>query len=119
MTETVAPAPDNTIALSSAGPSLRELMEDGIYLLFLLKDGNAPGGAAEFNRRVDQFLAQLDRNARNFGKSMDAVGAGPLCVLRVVGRDCLVFGYWPSPRVGKHAVAAASFWRASGGRGVL
>ncbi len=74
MTETVAPAPDNTIALSSAGPSLRELMEDGIYLLFLLKDGNAPGGAAEFNRRVDQFLAQLDRNARNFGKSMDAVG---------------------------------------------
>jgi GNAT superfamily N-acetyltransferase len=32
MTETVAPAPDNTIALSSAGPSLRELMEDGIYL---------------------------------------------------------------------------------------
>lgn len=73
MTDTVAAVPLDAIALSPAGPSLRELMEDGIYLLFLLKDGNTPGGAAEFNRRIDLFLAQFDRNARNFGKSTEAV----------------------------------------------
>lgn len=73
MTETIAPASDDRIAVSSAGPSLRELMEDGIYLLFLLKDGSAPAGAAEFNRRIDLFLSQLDKNARLFGKSTEAV----------------------------------------------
>lgn len=55
-----------------SAPSLRELMEDGIYLLFLLRDGNSPSSASEFNRRVDHFLAQFDKNARNFNKD----GAG-------------------------------------------
>lgn len=54
-------------------PSLRDLLEDGIYLLFLLRDGNAPNSATEFNRRVDEFLAAFERNARNFGKSSEAV----------------------------------------------
>lgn len=54
-------------------PSLRDLLEDGIYLLFLLRDGNAPNSASEFNRRVDQFLALFERHAHNFGKSADAV----------------------------------------------
>lgn len=54
-------------------PTLRDLLEDGIYLLFLLRDGNAPNSASEFNRRVDQFLAQFERNARNFNKSADAI----------------------------------------------
>ncbi|MDR3409651.1 MAG: type IVB secretion system protein IcmH/DotU [Formivibrio sp.] len=54
-------------------PCLRDLFEDGIYLLFLLRDGNAPNSASEFNRRVDEFLASFDRNAHNFGKSVEAV----------------------------------------------
>lgn len=56
-----------------AAPSLRDLLEDGIYLLFLLRSGNAPNSAPEFNRRVDQFLAQFERNARNFDKAPDMV----------------------------------------------
>jgi type VI secretion system protein ImpK len=57
-----------------AAPSLRELLEDGVYLLFLLKDGNAPSSAAEFNRRVDHFLAQFEKNSRNFGKEVAGIG---------------------------------------------
>ncbi|MDN0083412.1 type IVB secretion system protein IcmH/DotU [Crenobacter sp. SG2305] len=57
-----------------AAPTLRELLEDGIYLLFLLKDGNAPSSAVEFNRRVDHFLGQYERNARNFGKDAAEIG---------------------------------------------
>lgn len=67
MNQAVAEAHPLTVA-KPAAPSLRELMEDGIYLLFLLRDGNAPSSAPEFNRRVDHFLAQFEKNSRNFNK---------------------------------------------------
>ncbi|MDR1424468.1 MAG: type IVB secretion system protein IcmH/DotU [Azoarcus sp.] len=50
-------------------PTLCDLLEDGIYLFFLMKDGNAPASCAEFNRRVDRFLANFDKQAKNFGKA--------------------------------------------------
>jgi type VI secretion system protein ImpK len=49
------------------------LQEDGIYLLFMLRNGNVPTSAEDFNRRIDQFLAQFERNARNFGKDFDQI----------------------------------------------
>ncbi|MBV8048539.1 MAG: type IVB secretion system protein IcmH/DotU [Paludibacterium sp.] len=57
----------------ASGPTLREMLEDGVYLLFLLKEGNAPGHATEFNDKLDQFLSQFDRHARNFGKDPEAI----------------------------------------------
>ncbi|MGE5386153.1 MAG: type IVB secretion system protein IcmH/DotU [Betaproteobacteria bacterium] len=53
--------------------SLAELLEDGIYLLFLLRSGNPPKSLTEFNRRVDQFLAQFESNARNLNKPPAAI----------------------------------------------
>ena len=53
--------------------SLRELLEDGIYLLFLLRNQNSPNSLIEFNKRVDQFLMQFDSNARNLEKPLDAI----------------------------------------------
>lgn len=53
--------------------SLNDMLEDGIYLLFLLQSGNAPNSVGEFNRRVEQFLAQFEKNARNLGKPQHAV----------------------------------------------
>lgn len=52
---------------------LKDLLEDGIYLLFLLKNGNAPNSSSEFNKRIDQFLSQFEKNARNLGKPAQAV----------------------------------------------
>lgn len=74
----------STIALSapasSAAPtapaftkSLQELMEDGVYLLFLLRNGNPPNSLSEFHRRIDQFLAQFETNARHLEKAPPAV----------------------------------------------
>ena len=74
----------STIALNSpstnAAPtapafskSLQELMEDGVYLLFLLRNNNAPNSLGEFHRRIDQFLAQFETNARHLGKTPSAV----------------------------------------------
>lgn len=68
---TTLPAP--TALATSSTPTLNDLLEDGIYLLFLLRDRNAPNSTAEFNRRVDRFLAQFEANARNFGKAPEAV----------------------------------------------
>jgi len=50
-------------------PTLRDLLEDGIYLLFLLRDKNPPSSCAEFNKRVDRFFANYEKQARNFGKA--------------------------------------------------
>lgn len=49
-------------------PSLYDLLEDGFYLFFLLRDGNAPASCAEFNRRIDRFFTHFEKQAKNFGK---------------------------------------------------
>ncbi len=53
--------------------SLKDMLEDGVYLLFLLRNGNAPQSATEFNRRIETFIAQFDKNARNLGKPQQLV----------------------------------------------
>ncbi|WP_434630305.1 type IVB secretion system protein IcmH/DotU [Chromobacterium sp. CV08] len=74
MNQASTQTPERAIAVSApAAPTLREMLEDGIYLLFLLKEGNPPSSAVEFNRRVDHFLGQFERNARNFGKDGNAI----------------------------------------------
>lgn len=73
MTDTTAPTLHSIAVSAPHTPSLRDLLEDGIYLLFLLRDGNAPQALAEFHLRLDDFLAQYDRNARNFGKPPEAI----------------------------------------------
>jgi len=60
-------------ARSSTELSLRDLLEDGVYLLFLLRDGNAPSSCAEFNQRIDQFLANYEKQARNLSKPTEAI----------------------------------------------
>lgn len=70
---TSATTPAITAPQSAGVPTLNDLLEDGIYLLFLLRDRNAPNSTAEFNRRIDRFLNLFESNARNFGKSPDAV----------------------------------------------
>lgn len=66
---TVAPP----LAVQTFSKSLQELLEDGIYLLFLLRNGTPPNSLAEFNKRIDQFLGQFESNARNLGKSPAAI----------------------------------------------
>lgn len=66
--------PPRSIAVGTTDtPSLRGLLEDGIYLLFLLRDGNAPESLGTFSQRIDGFLADFERHARNFGKPDEAI----------------------------------------------
>lgn len=54
-------------------PSLKDMLQEGIYLLFLLRNGNVPASSAELGRRIDDFLALYEKSARNFGKVPDAI----------------------------------------------
>ena len=70
----ISPSSENTTAVPSTfTKSLQELMEDGIYLLFLLRNANPPNTLVEFHRRIDQFFAQFDANARHLDKPPSAV----------------------------------------------
>ncbi len=54
-------------------PILKDLLEDGVYLLFLLRSGTTPQNAEAFNQRVDTFLDKFERHATNFGKPVAAI----------------------------------------------
>jgi type VI secretion system protein ImpK len=76
MEATLSPATPFQELVAQASPNapiLKDLLEDGVYLLFLLRSGTTPHSATEFNRRVDTFLGQFERHATNFGKSVSAI----------------------------------------------
>ena len=52
-----------TVAGAVAGRSLADLMYDGFYMVFLLKNKNLPSDAAAFRERVTGFLHDLERAA--------------------------------------------------------
>lgn len=54
-------------------PSLAHLLEDGIYLVFLLRNGWQPDSATTFNAEIDQLLLDFDRLARNYNKPVEAI----------------------------------------------
>ena len=66
-----APAP----AASSAPQTLLDLMYDGFYALFMLKNGSGPAENAEFANKMTQFLDDFGRGARKHGASPDDIDA--------------------------------------------
>jgi len=74
MTSIAIAAPAEPASAPAFAKTLQELMEDGIYLLFLLRNGIPPKSVTEFHQRIDHFLSQFENNARNLGKPPAAVG---------------------------------------------
>lgn len=54
-------------------PSLVDLMYEGFYALFLLKNGCGPHDKAAFVQHITQFLGDVDRHARQAGVPTDDV----------------------------------------------
>ena len=52
---------------------LKDLLEDEFHLLFLLRSGNAPQSATEFNGKVDIAIARFEQRALGIGKSSNAI----------------------------------------------
>jgi len=70
---TTAPLQERFLQAPLDAPILKDLLEDGVYLLFLLRSGTTPQSASAFNQRVDAFLSQFERHAANFGKPVSAI----------------------------------------------
>jgi len=72
-------APPSLIAETTAAPAangtLLDLMYDGFYALFMLKNGSAPQDHTEFQSRMTRFLDDFGRNARRKGASADDIDA--------------------------------------------
>jgi type VI secretion system protein ImpK len=72
-------APPSLIAETHAAPAaaatLLDLMYDGFYALFMLKNGSAPQDHNEFQARMTRFLDDFGRNARKKGASADDIDA--------------------------------------------
>ena len=55
--------------------TLQDLMYDGFYALFMLKNGSAPQDNATFMAKLTQFLEDFTRGAKKQGASADDVDA--------------------------------------------
>jgi type VI secretion system protein ImpK len=67
-----AMAPRQGVLVSDAH-SLLDLMYDGFYMLFLLKNRHAPHSAEEFRQRVREFLTQFERGTRRLDSPAEDV----------------------------------------------
>ena len=65
-------APQRT---ASRVPRLVDIMYEGFYALFLLKNGCGPQDKGAFADNMTQFLADVDRNAKAQGIPADDVTA--------------------------------------------
>ncbi len=62
------PSPRQAAPLREA-QCLMDLMVDGFYMLFLLKNRYVPTGADELRGRIRDFLAQVERGAKKLGQA--------------------------------------------------
>lgn len=68
-------SPASATAHGTAPVSLVDLMYEGFYALFLLKNGCGPQAQAVFTDNIIQFLGDVDRNAKAAGVHADDVNA--------------------------------------------
>jgi type VI secretion system protein ImpK len=70
-----APQPAGRNAAGSTPTSLVDIMYEGFYALFLLKNGNGPHDKTAFADHMTRFLGDVDRNAKALGVPADDVTA--------------------------------------------
>lgn len=80
-------------AASRPANSLLDLLYDGFLMIFLLKRGQAPGDAAAFSARVQQFLADFERNAKKLNASNEDIYATKYAFCAAVDETVLMSGF--------------------------
>lgn len=74
MTTLTSTMPAGSVTSASAEQrNLVELMHDGVYLVFLLRNGCEPADAKTFVNRIDDFLNQFERDARKLNASAEDI----------------------------------------------
>jgi type VI secretion system protein ImpK len=84
-TPSVRPAVEPTCQVRS----LLDLLYDGFFMLFLLKNGREPGEAGEFSQRIQQFLGDFEHGAKKLNASADDVYASKFAFCAAVDESVL------------------------------
>ena len=66
------PSTEPSVAIATK-TTLADLLYDGFYMVFLLKNAKTPTGAQAFSERITDFLAEFERSAKKHGFSPDDV----------------------------------------------
>jgi type VI secretion system protein ImpK len=69
--------------------SLLDLLYDGFFMLFLLKNGREPGDAQEFSHRIQQFLGDFERGAKKLNASAEDVYASKFAFCAAIDESVL------------------------------
>ncbi|MFM0172873.1 type IVB secretion system protein IcmH/DotU [Paraburkholderia sediminicola] len=86
-TPTAAPAPITEPSYQVR--SLLDLLYDGFFMLFLLKNGREPGDAQEFSQRIQQFLGDFERGAKKLNASAEDVYASKFAFCAAIDESVL------------------------------
>lgn len=73
--------------------TLADLMYDGFYMLFLLKNRHAPSAADVFTERVSRFLAEFERNAKRMDASTEDIYAAKYAFCAAVDETILTSNF--------------------------
>jgi len=83
-------------ASPAAGPrieSLLDLMHEGFYVLFMLKNGSAPPGGHEFSEKVSVFLAGFENEARRLRAHGEDIEAAKYAYCAALDEIILASGF--------------------------
>ncbi|WP_028220890.1 type IVB secretion system protein IcmH/DotU [Paraburkholderia oxyphila] len=91
---TPPPSASPTPAMPASEPayqvrSLLDLLYDGFFMLFLLKNGREPGDAKEFGARVQQFLGDFERGAKKLNIAAEDVYAAKFAFCAAIDESVL------------------------------
>lgn len=67
--------PTSAMDTTQQARCLSDLLYDGFFMLFLLKEQQSPGTAADFMLRIQEFLADFERDAKKLNASADDIFA--------------------------------------------
>ena|SRR5215469_4254934 len=73
--------------------SLLDLLYDGFFMLFLLKNGREPGDASEFGARVQQFLGDFERGAKKLNVAAEDVYAAKFAFCAALDESVLASSF--------------------------
>ncbi|WP_118182804.1 type IVB secretion system protein IcmH/DotU [Paraburkholderia phosphatilytica] len=90
-----APAPSAALPMQHASDpgyqvrSLLDLLYDGFFMLFLLKNGREPDDAASFSASIQQFLGDFERGAKKLNVAADDIYAAKFAFCAAIDESVL------------------------------
>lgn len=88
-----SPSGARNSATPQSGSALLDLMHEGFYMLFLLRNGSAPGDEQGFVERISSFLSDFDSAARKIRADSDDIDAAKYAFCAAVDEIILGSAY--------------------------